>query len=380
MGEPTSEQDMGTAAKEPAEKITSTPLLEAAGTILKSQTPLITDKAVFPPKACKNDFVSLSPYFYQTEGGGEDLTVRDGEINPMTKKYPDSENLGKAAGDIFITSLAAKLTENQGEKEAFAGRAISVINAWFIDEETRMTPSFEFAHMKPGEETGNFWGIICGNQLIRAIDGVNLLKDNGLIDEKTLKGVEGWFGQYLKWLLESKKAIGDPTAGNEKERGGEKGMANNHGTFYDVQVAYIADFLGNSELAKATIEGAKERIKSQLNPDGEMPLETARATPYDYQLFNLYGFCELALLGQKYDIDLWNYQTDDGRGLKNAFNYFANKLENAGDTPFKENKSGELYFAFRAASRAYDNPAYWELPKTYYPDPLVDEVTQEMFQ
>lgn len=352
-------------------------IINSAEKIASGPIPLIIEKDVIPPSGDKRDFVSLSPYWYRTEGG--ELEVRDGKINPEVKNYPDSEKLSEVAINIFITSFAARFTENQDEKDGFSGHAVSTLRAWFVDEETRITPSFEYAQMKQGETTGNFYGIIEGSSLVPVIEGINNLKASGLIDTETLKGAESWFNQYLDWLLTSEKAIGKKDAENEREKKGEKGMPNNHATFYDIQVAYIADFLGKSDLAKETIEGVKERIKSQIKPDGEMPEETKRAIPYDYQLFNLYGFSKLAILGQKYGVDLWNWRTEDGRGLQTAFEYFTGQLKRAGDRPFKMNRSGELFFTLRAASLAYGNENYWDLPGDFYQDPLTEEVTAKMF-
>ena len=159
-------------------------------------------------------------------------------------------------------------------------------------------------------------------------------------------------------------------------------MPNNHGTFYDVLVAYIADFLGKEEIAKSTIESTKERIRSQINPSGEMPKESERegGMKYDYQLFNLYAFSELALLGQKYGVDLWHWQTEDGRGLQKAFEFFNDQLKKAGESPFKNERSGQLYLAFRAASLAFKNPDYWNLPGKYYENQLAEEISAEMFK
>lgn len=258
-------------------------LLEEAKKIINSPIPLITDKDIVPPSGNKNDFLSLSPYHNLDKDGK--LVYKDGEINPKTKDYPDSENLDTLTRYIFITSLAAKLTEDQTERERLAHYAVSALKAWFVDDQTKMTPALEYAQMKPGEEVGNFWGIIEGSGLIPIIDGIKYLKEMGLIDAETLKGVEDWFKQYLNWLLTSEKGIK------------EKAMPNNHGTFYDLQVASIADLFGQSDLVISTITEARERIKIQINPDGKMPRETSRVASYDYQLFNLYALCRLALLG-----------------------------------------------------------------------------------
>lgn len=73
---------------------------------------------------------------------------------------------------------------------------------------------------------------------------------------------------------------------------------------------------------------------------------------------------------------MWNWETDDGRGLRRAIEYFVGQLEETSGNPFQADRSGELYFTLRAASSVYHNPDYDELPGKIYKDPLVDEITQ----
>lgn len=165
-------------------------LLEAARTIIDKPIPLIIDKKpeIVPPNASLHDFLSVDPYSYRTKNG--ELVKKDGEINKLTESFPDPKKLDDAVNGILITSLAAVVTKDQAERRKFAQRAISTLKAWFIDEGTMMTPSLEYAQMKPGETTGNFYGIIEGVGLIRAVEGVNKLKGASLMNQETLNGVE----------------------------------------------------------------------------------------------------------------------------------------------------------------------------------------------
>ena len=139
----------------------------------------------------------------------------------------------------------------------------------------------------------------------------------------------------------------------------------------------IADFLGDKELVFKTLDSAKERIESQITGEGEMPAESERqgGSAKAYEIFNLEAFAKLALLGQKYDVDLWKEEK-----LEKAFQYFAEELKGAGDEPFKFDRKGAMYLSYRAASEAYNNQEYWELPTKYYSDPLAEEMTNKMFK
>jgi oxygen-independent coproporphyrinogen-3 oxidase len=65
--------------------------------------------------------------------------------------------------------------------------------------------------------------------------------------------------------------------------------------------------------------------------------------------------------------------------FKKAFEYVSNQLEGKDKTLFRYNRTGELYFSFRAASQAYGLESYWNLPQKIYNDPLSNEVTEKLF-
>lgn len=352
-------------------------VLKIAERIVLTPIPIITDKSNSPSED-KRDFVSLSPYWHLDEGGKP--IQKDTVINPDIESYQDPKKLQTVKNAIYICSLAADATEDASQREKYLDYAVSAIKTWFINGETRMTPSLEFAQIKQGEENGNFYGIIDGAGLVQVVEGISNLSDAGLIDEETLDGAKKWFGQYLNWLLTSEKGIGKKNAENAKERGGEKAMPNNHGTFYDAQVAYIADFLGKEEIVQGAIQSTKERIKTQITPDGEMPEETKRGDmSLDYQVFNLFALSEMAAIAKKHGVDLWGYETEDGRGIKKAFEYVNGQLESKDKTSFRYNRAGELYYSFRAASQAYGIDGYWDLPQRIYNDPLSNEVSAKLF-
>lgn len=67
-------------------------------------------------------------------------------------------------------------------------------------------------------------------------------------------------------------------------------------------------------------------------PDGGQPHELARTRSLSYATLNATLFCELAVIGEKVGVDLWNYETADGRSIKRAVEWLM--LYWKGDKPW----------------------------------------------
>jgi hypothetical protein len=354
----TDERDVSIEIKENADSIVEK--FEQDG-----KTPVITNKqeSATAPSGDPHDYVSSTRYkMWRNENGN--LAWDDGMSNPEADRYRDAKKVEEFKVAMFYTTEAAIEAASKDENaERYSNYINTALSKWFVEEETRMTPNLEYAQVINGETTGQYFGIIEGTDFLFILEQVERLQQKDLIKPEVLEGIKEWYGNYLGWLTTSEKGKREM----EKE--------NNHGTWYEAQVAGIADFLGNEDEVLGAIEITKKRMDSQITQEGDMPLEKERADSYGYPLYNLSAYSKIASVAEKYGQDLWNYTSEKGSSLKKAFEYYANSLPGENLHPIPDERDGQMYVTFRLAAKAYNKPEYYELPKRYFPDSvLADEV------
>src|SRR4030095_15625995 len=121
---------------------------------------------------------------------------------------------------------------------AYAKKAVQLMKVWFIDTATRMNPNLNYGQFIPGINNGRGIGIIETVGLTNIPDALAMIKQSKDLDNGVITGLKQWYKKYTDWLINSK---------NGKD---ELSQKNNHGTYYDLQLADFAFFTGNKPLAQ----------------------------------------------------------------------------------------------------------------------------------
>ncbi|MEZ0607099.1 alginate lyase family protein [Fibrella sp. WM1] len=283
-------------------------LLATANKALSKPMHSVVEKTKLPPSGNKHDYMSVGPYWWpdSTKANGLPYIRKDGQINPERYAVQDATYLNALCEDVQLLALAYYFSDD----ETYARRAAELLRVWFLNPDTRMNPNLNYGQAIPGITEGRGIGLIDTRMLAKLVDAVQLIKGTKAWPAADQRALQGWFRSFLTWMQTS------PVGKDEEDE------HNNHGTYYDFQTVAFALFLDDKPLAQQLIQQkTMPRIQSQLKPDGSQPHELARTLSWGYSLMNLKGFFGLAQLAEAVNIDLWNYQTPDGKSLKKAYQW-----------------------------------------------------------
>jgi Alginate lyase len=331
-----------------------------ADTALKQPTLSVMDKGVAPPSGDKHDYLSWAPYWWPdpAKPNGLPYIRRDGEVNPEIQQVQDHKNLDRVLAATHTLALAYYFLV----EERYAAHAAEILRAWFLNSQTRMNPNLAFGQGIRGVNTGRGTGLIETRGIYRLVDAVGLLAGSKAWTAADQKGMQDWCSRYLDWML---------TSANGKDEAAAK---NNHGTYYDVQIASLALFIGKRDLARQILEAVPhQRIEMQIEPDGRQPRELARTKSLGYSTMNLAGHFELALLAENVGVDLWSFQSADGRSIRKALDHllpFVSGREKWPHEQIVEYQPHEISPLLVIASAKFKDPSYQQLAVKIDPDVL----------
>lgn len=196
-------------------------LLRQADRALTLDIVPVTDKTILAASGDPHDYVSMGPYWWPDPEKPDGLPYirRDGERNPESERL-DRPKMNTLVGTVRPLTLARYFTGD----ERYAARAVHNLRVWFLDEETRMNPHFEYAQMIPGHNggRGRAAGLIDGYSFVPVTDCIRLLEGSESMTAADATGLREWFSRLVDWMTGSEIGIAKYEA------------TNNHGLAYDV--------------------------------------------------------------------------------------------------------------------------------------------------
>ena len=327
-------------------------MIDAASADLHKTPPSVTHKKRLAPSGDPHDYVSLRRYYWPNPDSADGFPWRekDGITNPLIHEY-DRTPLGEMADRVKRLSLAYFLT---GE-DAFGEKSAELLKTWFFNPVTRMNPNMTYASYVPGTEPWDGNGIINGVQLIRVVESIGLLWGTPLFSESEKTRLQNWFRDFRTWLLTSMNGQAEQRADN------------NHGLWFDAQIASFSFFCDEPEFIKSYVETyTLPRIGRQIEPDGRMPREMERTLGLHYIEYALNALLDIASYTLVGGVDLWNYEAPNGGSIKRVVAFALPYFLDPAAWPYqqiKEFQAGKCAAHLYRIGRHTDQPALREQAK-----------------
>ncbi len=244
----------------------------------------------------------------------------------------------------------------------YVKHAAEHLHAWFVAPETRMEPSLNYAASSLGT-AGHPEGIADTSSLAEVAQAIPFLAHAEALTPADLPAVRSWFASYLKWLTTSR------LAGLARDR------KDHVGSSWLLQCAAYARLTADdTSLSELRHHFKTVTLRAEIVGDGTFPHELSTPNPYRNSLFNLdllAAACDL--LSTRFE-NLWDYQLQDGPGLRAATARHVPYIENRGTWPYRAD--AHLFKdlpcrrpALLFAARAYQLPEYATLWRSLNPDP-----------
>lgn len=267
----------------------------------------VVDRKLRAPSGNIHDYTSMGPYWWPDpdKKGGLPYIRRDGVTNPDTQ---ESVTFWKMSGNAHLLALAAL---HLGDSR-YAAKAVKLLRDWYLEPESYMTPHLEYGQAIPGICNGRGIGLIDLTDTHSVYNAIGILEYLDAIDAETVSGIKSWVDRFVDWMLTSE------TGADEDDQ------FNNHGSWFDVQVASAAIFTSRKRLAEKTLNAAYDRrVKRHIMSDGSQPHELARTKGMSYSIMNLDALTLLGNMSARLGLrrPYWSQEEDGGCLLRLAVDY-----------------------------------------------------------
>jgi len=344
-------------------------ILKAADTALKLAPITITAFRAKLSEGGPQDFYSNGDYWWPNPNttNGLPYVQRDGQSNPGNF-IAHRQCVNGLRDGVSALGAAYKVTGD----DRYAGKAAELLRVFFVDPQTRMNPSLNYAQAIPGVSPGRGIGIIDTLHLAEVPLAVLVVEKSKAFPPEVFAAVQDWFRDYSEWMVTSKNGNDEANAGN------------NHAVAYWLQVACFARLTGDKAKLAETRRRFKEVfVAKQMTNDGSFPQELRRTKPYAYSIFQLDNMASLCQVTSTPEDDLWKFDSPDGRGIRKAMEFLYPYLADKSKWPRKPDVQAWEGWPARQpcllfAGVALNEQRYLDLWRKLPPDPTDAEVKRNI--
>ncbi len=298
---------------------------------------------------------------------------------PPTPSNPDTQPASPHADallrlTLLVPALASAAlitaTADPTRSELYRTHAAAHLRAWFIDPATAMSPNLEHAQQAPSPTAlPRPQAILETTGLAELAVSIPYLK----IFADDLEALHAWFTAFTDWLTTSR--LGRLARDANEHTGGS----------WLLQTAAYARFTANDKLLNDLRNLFRHStLRAQILADGTFPHELTTSRPYANSLFNLDLLAGAAdLLSTRFE-SVWDYELQDGPGLRSAIARHAPYIADRNTWPFPADRALFKQLPCRRpallfAARAYGRPDYATTWRTLTPTQPTDPTLLRLF-
>lgn len=306
-------------------------LIHKADSLLGMEPVSVMDKGLVPPSGDKHDYMSQGPYWWPDPEKADGLPYvrRDGQTNPETRELKDAANMSHMKSAVMTLGRAYYFSGD----ERYSEKAAELIRTWYIDPETWMNPNLNYSQRIPGICDGRGIGVIDGRACVDVIEALHFMEGASSVTPDLQNSFKAWVREFRDWLINSANGMDEQT------------QPNNHGTFYDLQVATYSLYVGDIDFCREFLDNDVWWRFDQIAEDGCQPREMARTKSFSYSVSNLKGLLELAAIGDKVGLDIRGYRNVNGVKVNQALSFLYPYVRGESQWP-----GTEISNAFKASS------------------------------
>jgi hypothetical protein len=278
------------------------------------------------------------------------LTAANRALEQAPAPNGDLTSAAFLAFTLNIPALAAAAIVDPENVSRYATHASAHLEAWFLNPATRPTLTLGSDSYEPLIDLAPYAEIAVALPFLS-------------LEPAFLARLKASFARFLTFLTEDRTAL---LARDSKSH---------HASAWLLQVAAFGRLTSNDAILTESRHRFKtSTIRAQINADGAFPHELTTENPYRNSLFNLdllAGVC--VLLSTRFE-SLWDYELQDGPGMRAAIAFHARYIRNRSTWPYRADAAHFSQLPGRRpallfAARAYSQPDYVALWKTLDPDP-----------